>query len=52
VGPLGGDRRQELIAHLGQLPPPGQWASQRGDLNERLRSVLMLMLCVPQHQVS
>jgi hypothetical protein len=50
--PMSADRRTQLIAHLGELPPPGQWAKQRGDLNQKLRSLLMLMLCVPEHQLS
>jgi hypothetical protein len=52
VRPLNPERRQELITYLGQLPPRGQWTSRRDDLNQRLRSVLMLMLCVPEHQMS
>jgi hypothetical protein len=45
-------KRKELIAHLGELPPRGEWASQHGELNVKLRSLLMLMLCVPEHQMS
>ena len=28
------------------------WANQQRELNEKLRSLLMLMLCVPEHQMS
>jgi hypothetical protein len=50
--PLSAERRYELITHLGQLPPSSQWTDNRSELNERLRSVLMLMLCAPEHQLS
>ena len=50
--PLDADERSELIGHLGELPPSGEWESKRGEVNEKLRSVLMLMLCVPEHQMS
>ncbi|HJN08551.1 MAG TPA: DUF1800 family protein [Pirellulaceae bacterium] len=52
VRPLDAAKRKELIAHLGELPPRGEWASQHGELNVKLRSLLMLMLCVPEHQMS
>ncbi len=50
--PLDAEKREALIAHLGELPPEGEWANQQQQLNEKLRSVLMLMLCVPEHQFS
>ena len=50
--PLKAEKRKELIAHLGELPPCGEWANQRREVNEKLRSLLMLMLCVPEYQMS
>ncbi len=50
--PLDADKRKELIAHLGKLRPCGEWADHRPEVNEKLRSMLMLMLCVPEHQIS
>ncbi len=50
--PLDAEKREALIAHLGELPPEDEWANQQQQLNEKLRSVLMLMLCVPEHQFS
>ncbi|MBM3999991.1 MAG: DUF1800 domain-containing protein [Planctomycetes bacterium] len=50
--PLSKEKRDALVQHLGALPPEGEWAGQQGALNERLRSLLMLMLCVPEHQLS
>lgn len=50
--PLDAEKRAALITHLGELPPEGEWANQQQQLNEKLRSVLMLMLCVPEHQFS
>lgn len=52
VRPLDADKRQELITYLGELPPSGEWAKQQRELNDKLRSVLVLMLCVPEHQMS
>lgn len=52
VRPLSEERRKELITFLGQLPPRGQWSQYRNDLNHKLRSLLMLMLCVPEHQLA
>ena len=50
--PLDAEKRKELITHLGELPPYKEWASQQPELNVKLRSLLMLMLCVPEHQMS
>ncbi len=50
--PLNAEKRKELISHLGKLPPCTEWAKQRPKVNQKLRSMLMLMLCVPEHQIS
>lgn len=50
--PLQAEKRRQLIEHLGSLPPCSQWNEQRGELNKKLRSVLVLMLCMPEHQLS
>jgi len=50
--PLNAEKRKELISHLGNLPPCTEWAKLRPEVNQKLRSMLMLMLCVPEHQIS
>lgn len=50
--PLNADKRSELIKRVGKLPPCGEWTGQRSQLNEKLRSVLVLLLCMPEHQMS
>lgn len=50
--PLSAEKRQEMVKQLGELPPCGEWAKQRGEVNEKLRSVLVLLLCMPEHQMS
>ncbi len=52
VRPLGGEKRQELIAYLGELPPPAEWAGQRDRVNDRLRDLLVMMLCTPENQMT
>lgn len=50
--PLQADKRQQLLDHLGSLPPCSEWDKQRQELNSKLRSLLVLMLCMPEHQMS
>jgi hypothetical protein len=50
--PLSKTKRAQLIDRLGELPPCGEWTKQRREVNERLRSVLVLMLCMPEFQLS
>ena len=50
--PLAAEKRREMIQQLGKLPPSGEWNRQRGEINDKLRSVLVLLLCMPEHQVS
>ncbi|MCC6420419.1 MAG: DUF1800 family protein [Gemmataceae bacterium] len=49
--PLGAQKRAELVSHLGSWPPPDQRSAQRDQLNQRLRQVLVLMLCTPEYQM-
>lgn len=50
--PLAQEKRQELLRHLGDLPDCSQWNSQKQTINERLRSLLVLMLCMPEYQMT
>lgn len=49
---LAGEKRQELIAFLGDLPPSSAWsdASQRDHVNARLRVALIMLMSIPEYQ--
>jgi hypothetical protein len=50
--PLSEAKRKELVAYLGELPPRSDWAAKRAELNEKLRAVLVLMLSMPEYQMT
>jgi hypothetical protein len=50
--PLSPDKRAELIHYLGELPPPAQWTSQKDQLNDRFRGVLILLTSMPEYQLT
>jgi hypothetical protein len=50
--PLSEGKRARLLAHLGELPPCGEWAKQRAAINDKLRDLLVLMLSEPEYQMS
>jgi hypothetical protein len=50
--PLTAAKRDELIAHLGSLPPADQWTSQREAVNARLRTVLVGLVSLPEYQLA
>ncbi len=50
--PLSEPKRKELIKHLGQLPPPDQWADKRGEINARLRAVVVALVSLPEYQLA
>lgn len=55
VVPLSDAKRQTLIAVLENgppLPPPDEWNKRRREVNARLRAVLILLVCTPEHQVT
>ncbi len=45
------EKRNELAAFLGDLPPAAEWAAQRDQLNAKLRSILVLLLSTPESQL-
>lgn len=49
--PLPADKRAELTAFLGELPPAAEWAKQRAALNAKLQGLLVLMLSTPEYQL-
>lgn len=50
--PLNNEKRIELIAHLGEMPPRSEWAGKRDEINVKLRELLVLMLSMPEYQLS
>ncbi len=52
VRPLSEQKRKELTDFVADLPPCTQWASQRDQVNERLRGLLVLMLSMPEYQMT
>lgn len=45
------EKRNDLAAFLGDLPPAAEWAANRDAINARLRAVLALMMSTPESQV-
>ncbi|MBI3469525.1 MAG: DUF1800 family protein, partial [Planctomycetes bacterium] len=52
VRPLGDEKRQELISYLGDLPPCQEWSDRRDELNPRLQALVVLMLSIPEYQMT
>ena len=48
--PLTDSKRKELIALLGDLP--SDWEQRRAEINEKLRTVLVLLLSMPEFQMT
>jgi hypothetical protein len=46
----------ELVSFLGQLPPSSQWADQKADqkkeVNRKIGALLVLMMCLPEYQLT
>ena len=49
---LSAEQRKGLIDFLGPLPPSSQWEQQRTQINAKLRSLLVLIMSMPEYQVS
>lgn len=45
------EKRNELAVFLGALPPAGEWAAQRDQVNAKLRALLVLLLSTPESQL-
>jgi hypothetical protein len=52
VRPLSDQQRQELINYLGDLSPRAEWASKRDEWNKRFQALLVLMLSMPEYQMT
>lgn len=48
--PLPDEKRKILIDRLGGLPPSADWSGQRAQVNARLRTILVLMMSMPEFQ--
>lgn len=49
---LSEEKRQALIDFLSPLPPSSAWATQRDQVNAKLRALLATLLSMPEYQVS
>jgi len=49
---LSEEKRKELTAYLGELPPRTDWSSKRAEINGKLRVLLVLMLSMPEYQMT
>ncbi|HJN11200.1 MAG TPA: DUF1800 family protein [Pirellulaceae bacterium] len=52
VGPLNDKKREKFIGYVSQLPPASEWAGQRVQVNEKLRALLVLMMSMPEYQLT
>ncbi|HJM64710.1 MAG: hypothetical protein CMN05_10245 [Roseibacillus sp.] len=50
--PLNKEKREKLVSHLGDLPPRSEWSAKRTELNAKLRELLVLMLSMPEYQMT
>jgi uncharacterized protein (DUF1800 family) len=52
VVPLSESKRRELIEFLGGLPPAREWSDRRKEINVKLGGLLVLMLSMPEYQLT
>jgi uncharacterized protein (DUF1800 family) len=52
IRPLADEKRQELIRYLGDLPPCQEWSNKRDELNLRFQGLLVLLLSIPEYQMT
>lgn len=45
-------QRQALVAYVGALPPPAEWAPRRAELDAKFRALLTLMMSTPEYQMN
>ena len=50
--PLPEKKRAELINYLGNLPPASQWEERQRELNLKLGGLLVLMMSMPEYQLT
>jgi uncharacterized protein (DUF1800 family) len=50
--PLNPTKRAELIQFVGSIPPSTQWASQRTAINRKLGALLVVMMSMPEFQLT
>lgn len=50
--PLSQSKRQNMVEFLGGLPPCAEWSNRRSEVNAKLTSLLVIMLCSPEYQLT
>jgi len=50
--PLAPEKREKLVAFLADLPPAQEWDDRREQVNKKLRTLLVLMLTLPEYQMT
>jgi uncharacterized protein (DUF1800 family) len=50
--PLNDAKRNELVQFLGPLPPSRQWASQRDEIRTKIGGLLVLLMSMPEYQLT
>jgi uncharacterized protein (DUF1800 family) len=50
--PLTAETRRELAEFLGPLPPRSAWADRKAEVNARLSALLVLMMGLPEYQLT
>jgi uncharacterized protein (DUF1800 family) len=50
--PLPAETRKELTGFLRPLPPPSAWADRKAEVNARLSALLVLMMGLPEYQLT
>jgi hypothetical protein len=45
-------KRQGLIEFLGPLPPSSEWAKNRQEINNRLTALLVILMSMPEYQLT
>lgn len=52
ASPLTRERQAELVAFVGELPPAAQWDERKREVNAKISSLLILMMCMPEYQLT
>lgn len=50
--PLAEAEQAELLAALGELPPPDQWGQRKPEIEAKLRRLVALIVSMPKYQLS
>jgi uncharacterized protein (DUF1800 family) len=50
--PLPAERKAELARFLGPLPPSAEWSAKKREVNAKLAGLLVLMMSLPEYQLT